>query len=353
MAENSFFFNSVNGDRIYQADDFARYFRKFIQNGFYTGGGNLEVSTDGTGMTTKLADGSAHIDGYMYENTSEIIFNHALADPAKDRIDLIILRLDKTQGERSIKARLLQGIPGEPAPALTNNDYVKEMTVAEVRILAGKSFIEAEQIEDKRGILIRAINNSGLLPINSRNNDSTPDEFPLGYSAMRVNISLGFPWSFGILETVRGTGITAIQRFTTTGVSATANRIFQRQTAGGVWQEWIRIDSLAEEGGSASTGYYRRYANGDMECWIHDFPISSFISTSFLRGTWNLPSMFANVNYVAPISVTGKTTGLDKTTLIYSRTKMVNSIELSASGPAKYASGDIVYADIYVKGRWR
>ena len=67
--EKSGFFNSSDGDRIYDATDFAAYFGNLVSNGvFYATPTNLLVSP-GIGLAVSIAAGSAWINGYRYENT--------------------------------------------------------------------------------------------------------------------------------------------------------------------------------------------------------------------------------------------------------------------------------------------
>ena len=52
--EKSRFFDSVGDDRIYQADNFAEYFRLLLTDGIKNGGTNLKVTAPGTGMTVRV-----------------------------------------------------------------------------------------------------------------------------------------------------------------------------------------------------------------------------------------------------------------------------------------------------------
>lgn len=156
MAEICRFFDSIDGtdDRFYTADEFAEYFRQFIRNGIFGGSGdNLKVGTDGQNMQTFIRPGYAWIEGYLYKiDTEPLVLEHTAAGPGNDRIDRVVIRLDKTLEHRYVRAFILEGEPGaEPmAPALTRNENVFEIALAQVLIEAGKSYIEAYQITDKR-----------------------------------------------------------------------------------------------------------------------------------------------------------------------------------------------------------
>ena len=87
--EKSGFFNSSGGDRVYDASDFASYFNKLVSNGiFYTGASSLLV-TPANGMAVSVAQGSAWINGYSYENTDTLELPLETANGVNPRIDRI------------------------------------------------------------------------------------------------------------------------------------------------------------------------------------------------------------------------------------------------------------------------
>ncbi|QQK75102.1 hypothetical protein HUG15_05770 [Salicibibacter cibarius] len=151
MVEVYRFFNSTEGDeRLYEADDFGQFFQNFLSNGFFMG---LGVSPEGGNMDVIVSEGSAFIEGYDYANTDDLTLTHDSADAQYDRIDRIVIRLDRRQEERTIHAAILKGTAeGDvEAPELTRDDYIWELSIAQVLIEAGKSFIEDSQITDERG----------------------------------------------------------------------------------------------------------------------------------------------------------------------------------------------------------
>jgi hypothetical protein len=150
------FFDSVDGEdeRYYTADEFADYFRRFIRNGIFNGSGdNLQVGAQGQDMRTFIKPGYAWIEGYLYKIDIEPLeLYHPMAHASLDRIDRVVIRLDKTLKNRFVKAFVLTGTPAETpqVPELTRNENIYELSLAQVRVLAGKSFIEAYQITDER-----------------------------------------------------------------------------------------------------------------------------------------------------------------------------------------------------------
>src|SRR5690554_5327433 len=118
MTEESSFFNDVNGDREYDMEEFAKYFKQFLSTGVYHTDNvpALLVSHVG-GLQTSLDAGSAYIEGFMYLNTAEILFDHDVGNATNPRIDRVVLRLDRNVSVRAINAVVKKGTPAtSPQP---------------------------------------------------------------------------------------------------------------------------------------------------------------------------------------------------------------------------------------------
>lgn len=152
--ELSYFFNDVDGDREYNADDFAKYFRDFLSDGVYKHEGkpNLQVTANGIDMTTSVDVGSAFVLGYRYENTEPLVLNHDAAEATLNRIDRIVLRLDKSAENRFVRVFVKKGTASSSpiAPSLQRDEFVYEISLALVQIVAGRSYITQSQITDER-----------------------------------------------------------------------------------------------------------------------------------------------------------------------------------------------------------
>ncbi|WP_420768762.1 hypothetical protein ACNR9V_03280 [Parageobacillus thermoglucosidasius] len=155
MAEISKFFNSAPGDpRTYQASDFADYFGSVLSTGLLHTDNipALEVKCDGNDLRTYVTPGKAIIQGYLYENTSNLYLNHALPEPTLDRIDRIVLRLDKRNQSRFIKLFVKQGVPSSNPvpPALQRDDFIYELSLAQIRVRANTSTLNPADLIDER-----------------------------------------------------------------------------------------------------------------------------------------------------------------------------------------------------------
>ena len=147
MAQKYGFFNSVNNDRVYDANDVARFLSKFFTNGIFNN--SLTVSSNDN-MTVSIATGQANINGYSYENTETLILDIDEADSELNRIDSVIVRLDLTN--RQITVMILQGqyatTPSQPSIIRSANIY--DLRLANVSVPAGATRITADMITDTR-----------------------------------------------------------------------------------------------------------------------------------------------------------------------------------------------------------
>lgn len=156
MAEQCGFFDAhVVGneyDRVYLAEQFARYFASFIGNGVFGGqSGELQVvQGENLGMKIEVKSGQGWINGYWYENTNNLSLPITVADGVLNRIDLVVLRWGKV--ERNMWLAIKRGTPAATAaaPTLQRDSEYYEIKLAEVSIRAGALDIYQSDITDTR-----------------------------------------------------------------------------------------------------------------------------------------------------------------------------------------------------------
>lgn len=150
MTITSGLFNSVNGDRKYNSEWFARYFALFIGNGVFPNPSSGLQVTEEDNMTTTVRPGDGWINGYFIVNDSDYVLQHEIADGLLKRIDRIVMRLDyfKREIEVVIKKGAFASTP--VAPALQRNGDAYELAIADVLINNGMTQITQAQITDTR-----------------------------------------------------------------------------------------------------------------------------------------------------------------------------------------------------------
>lgn len=148
--EKSSFFNSVSHDRTYRAEDWAEYFASFIGNGvFPVPSTGLQVVVD-NGMNLLLKAGKAWINGYFYNNTSDLTITIGTADGQLNRIDRIVVRWDLTNRIISAEVKSSAYSASPTAPALQRDADIYELALADVYVGAGVTAITQSNITDRR-----------------------------------------------------------------------------------------------------------------------------------------------------------------------------------------------------------
>ncbi len=154
MAQKSYFFDSVDHDRIYSTADFARVFGAIAgRDGVIYGYGDELAVSPGTGMVVTVGTGAAFVQGRMLEVYGEAeVLPVGAADVVNPRIDRVVVRLDLTSNERRAYLAVKQGVPAaEPAaPLLQQDSTIWETSLAQVRVPAGATGIVVGDIADER-----------------------------------------------------------------------------------------------------------------------------------------------------------------------------------------------------------
>ncbi len=141
------FFNDIDDDRSYYAEDFARHLSKFFTNGIFNN--ELQVISNNN-MTITIKPGDANIEGYRYTNTDNIIKTIDTADGVLKRIDNVVIRLDLTN--RLISAQIIKGTFSDnpSAPSLARSTTMYDIKLAEIYINNGATSITQADIKDTR-----------------------------------------------------------------------------------------------------------------------------------------------------------------------------------------------------------
>ena len=148
------FFNSINGDRVYNAEQMSEYFKGLITDGVYELVGNgMRVLAADSGMTVNVQTGRAIIDCRWIDNNAVKPLDITPANPILNRYTAVVVRLNYT--DRVITIETVDGVAAaDPVmPDMTNTSTVKELCLAMVYVAAGVSSISQNDILDKRVIV--------------------------------------------------------------------------------------------------------------------------------------------------------------------------------------------------------
>lgn len=150
MAIYSGLFNSVNGDRKYDAWWFALYFSRFIGNGVYPNPSTGVQVTESENLETIVKPGDGWINGYFLVNDSDYVLQHDLADGVLSRIDRVVMRLDYAARQIEIEIKKGEFASNPVAPSLQRDADFFELALADVLINNGATQITQADITDNR-----------------------------------------------------------------------------------------------------------------------------------------------------------------------------------------------------------
>ena len=149
MTIKSGFFNSLNHDRVYDADDINAIFDGIITDGVFGNIGSKFTVTPGGAMSVNVGTGKARFHQIFVENDANLILQVSQSDVLLNRIDAVAIRVDKTVNGRLGNIVILKGLPSQNpvAPALSNDNQIWEMPIAYINIKANANVINSSDIQ--------------------------------------------------------------------------------------------------------------------------------------------------------------------------------------------------------------
>ena len=145
------FFNSMSGDRKYDADDISNFFFNLISDGVLANpADNLKV-VQRSGMTVSVEAGYAMIKAKYYKAESANVLTIDPADADNPRIDRVCIGLNYSARNLSLYVKKGTAAASPTAPELTRTAGVLwEICLAEIAVGAGATAITTADITDKR-----------------------------------------------------------------------------------------------------------------------------------------------------------------------------------------------------------
>ena len=186
MAIRSGFFNSVAGDRLYSASEFAEYFAAFIGTGVFPDPSTSLQIQAATGLQIKVKSGKAWIGGYILINDADYL-ETLTADAVLNRIDRMVVRLHYNNRTMTIVRKVGSLASSPVAPGITRDSEMFELSLALISVPAGTTTITSGNITDTRsdssvcGFVSSTITNIPYL---------TPDKVLISDSEGELGVSL-------------------------------------------------------------------------------------------------------------------------------------------------------------------
>lgn len=148
------FYDAVNGDRVYDAEQFGSLFDGIISDGIFANNGDrFVVRASTTGMQVYVGSGKAWLNRRWVENTGDETLTIQPAHASLDRIDLIVLKVDTNKAVRDARLEVIKGTPaGAPtAPPTPNTPGVKYLVLAQIRVAKNARVISPEFVSNRVG----------------------------------------------------------------------------------------------------------------------------------------------------------------------------------------------------------
>jgi hypothetical protein len=153
MAVTYGFYDSLNGDRKYNATQMSRLFEGVISDGIMASVGQALVVSAAGGMVVNVGTGRAWFNYTWTLNDTILPLTVDAAETVLNRIDSVILEVNTDFAVRANTIRILKGSPAASpvAPSLANTATLKQVSLADIFVGANVTSINAGNITNKVG----------------------------------------------------------------------------------------------------------------------------------------------------------------------------------------------------------
>jgi len=147
------FYNSLAGDRIYDAIQVSKIFDGLISDGIYDSIGTGLVVSETTGMVVSVGIGRAWFDYTWTLNDAALPLTVEDAEAVLNRIDAVVLEIDSTSTVRVNSIKIIEGTPASSpvAPTMIDTETVHQYALAHIDVDATVTEILAVDITNKVG----------------------------------------------------------------------------------------------------------------------------------------------------------------------------------------------------------
>lgn len=148
MSVSSGFFNSLNGDRKYNAAQMSAIFDGLIIDGVFASIGTAFAVKAAGGLTVNVGIGKAWFDHTWTVNDSILPMTAPEAEVLLDRIDAVVLEVNGTESVRENTIKFVKGNPSSApsGPTLTNEGNVHQYPLCYIYRKYGTAVINQADI---------------------------------------------------------------------------------------------------------------------------------------------------------------------------------------------------------------
>lgn len=155
MTVTSGFFNSLNGDRRYDADQFGSIFDGVINDGIYAAIGDAFAVYALSGNTVRVGTGRAWFKHTWIVNDSLVAITLPAAEMLTNRYDMICIEVNKSDSVRRNTIKVVSGTPAQspsyPSYRRDSTNLVWQYPLCYIYRPAGSTSVTQSNIVNNRG----------------------------------------------------------------------------------------------------------------------------------------------------------------------------------------------------------
>lgn len=164
MAVTGGFYNSLAGDRTYNATQMGSMFDGVVTDGVYQAYGSAFALLATTGLSFTVGSGRAWFNHTWTLNDSLLTLTCPAADPTLPRYDAVILEVDTSDAVRANTIKIISGVAASSPvkPSLTNSGNVHQYALGYIYRGGGSSSITQGNITTAVGTIETPFASSSL-----------------------------------------------------------------------------------------------------------------------------------------------------------------------------------------------
>ena len=153
MSVTSGFFNSLNGDRRYSAEQMSAIFDGVINDGVFANIGTVFSVAAAGGNNITVGIGRAWFNGIWIYNDAVLPITAELSEVLLDRYDAVVIEVNHSESVRAATIKIVKGTPSSTPqkPTMANTAYVHQYPLAYIYRKAGSEEIVQVDITNMVG----------------------------------------------------------------------------------------------------------------------------------------------------------------------------------------------------------
>lgn len=153
MSVTSGFFNSIGNDRRYNAEQMSAIFDGIINDGVLINIGTVFGVSAAGGNVITVGAGRAWFNSTWLLNDTLLPLTIPTSEVLLDRIDAVVIEIDRTTAIRSGNIKIIKGTPASTPqkPAMVKTDYIHQYPLAYITVKSQSTAIVQANIENRIG----------------------------------------------------------------------------------------------------------------------------------------------------------------------------------------------------------